>query len=329
MKLALFLQCAVALATARKVICTQTPDEIDFPNGVQRVALRTFSLDEPYLHDGLHSRWYDYGGDAVIKTDSYVRLTHDRPSQVGFVSSRLPLTATSFEVTVDFKISGKGNLYGDGMAIWITKERAQMGPVFGGPDMFDGLGLFIDTYKNNRPGITFPYMMAMHGDGKTHYNKDDDGKHNELAGCSVRGIHNGQNPSKVRITYIKDQLLKVELDFKDPGKWTTCFKVESPPVLPTSAYLSISAETGELSENHDIISVEVNNLFVLGDGAKGRPVGGKSNSKYHQTNSSKRSSSWFGFIVKLLSIGGGIYAVYKLYVALVSSKQAKKSDLMF
>lgn len=57
--------------------------------------------------------------------------------------------------------------------------------MFGSQDKFEGLGVFIDTYKNNRPGTVFPYVMAMIGDGKTAYDKDNDGKANELAGCSV------------------------------------------------------------------------------------------------------------------------------------------------
>ena len=60
------------------------------------------------------------------------------------------------------------------------------GTVFGSVDKFEGLGIFIDTYKNNRPGVVFPYVMAMLGDGQTTYDKDHDGKANELAGCSVQ-----------------------------------------------------------------------------------------------------------------------------------------------
>lgn len=69
--------------------------------------------------------------------------------------------------------------------MWLTKERAQGGDVFGFKDKFEGLGIFLDTYKNNRPGVVFPYVMAMLGDGKTPYDKENDGKANELAGCSV------------------------------------------------------------------------------------------------------------------------------------------------
>lgn len=86
---------------------------------------------------------------------------------------------------VEFKVHGQGNLYGDGFAMWLTKQRATPGPVFGSTDKFEGLGVFFDTYKNNRPGTVFPYIMAMNGDGQTAYDKDNDGKANELAGCSV------------------------------------------------------------------------------------------------------------------------------------------------
>ena len=72
------------------------------------------------------------------------------------------------------------------MALWVTKDRAQQGPVFGSMDRFEGLGLFIDTYKNNRPGVVFPYVMAMLGNNSVTYDKEHDGLANELAGCSVR-----------------------------------------------------------------------------------------------------------------------------------------------
>ena len=69
--------------------------------------------------------------------------------------------------------------------MWVTKERAEQGTVFGMKDRFEGLGIFFDTYRNNRPGTVFPYVMAMVGDGQTAYNKENDGRDQELAGCSV------------------------------------------------------------------------------------------------------------------------------------------------
>ena len=97
------------------------------------------------------------------------------------------MTATNWMIEVEFKIHGHGHLHGDGMAIWLTEERAKPGKVFGHTDNFNGLGIFIDTYKNQRPGTVFPYVMAMLGNSSVSYDKDHDGKNNELAGCSVCG----------------------------------------------------------------------------------------------------------------------------------------------
>lgn len=67
------------------------------------------------------------------------------------------------QIEWEFKIHGEGNLFGDGMALWITKQRALPGPVFGSVDKFEGLGVFFDTYKNSRHGAIFPYVSAMLG----------------------------------------------------------------------------------------------------------------------------------------------------------------------
>lgn len=55
-------------------------------------------LYQPYLDSHMQSRWFDYGGDTVIRVDQYIRLTADRRSQSGYIFSRVPLTATNWEV---------------------------------------------------------------------------------------------------------------------------------------------------------------------------------------------------------------------------------------
>jgi lectin, mannose-binding 2 len=134
----------------------------------------------------MSSRWFDFGGDTIIRADKYIRLASDAPSKSGWIFSRIPLTATNWEIEFEFAIHGKGHLHGDGFALWITNQRAQPGNVFGHTDQFEGLGIFFDTYKNNRPGVVFPYVMGMMGDGKTTYDSANDGKANEIGGCSVR-----------------------------------------------------------------------------------------------------------------------------------------------
>lgn len=245
----------------------------------------------------------------------YIRLTSDRPSQNGWLFSRVPLTATNWEIEVEFKIHGKNQLYGDGFAMWITKQRGQLGPVFGHADRFEGLGIFVDTYKNNRPGVVFPYVMAMFGDGQKSYDKNNDGKETELAGCSARGLRHSNIPTKMRLTYFQDKSLKLELQYKTVGDWLVCFEVDNPPAIPNIAYLGFSAETGELSDHHDIISVTSKNLYS--SPAASGPGKGNTRNQFKAKNSSDASGgSWTWFFTKIflffLVVGGG-YAGFTAY----------------
>lgn len=264
----------------------------------------------------MQSRWWDFGGDTIIRTDQYVRLASDKPSRTGWIFSRVPLTATNWEITVDFKISGQGSLYGDGFAMWLTKQRAAEGPVFGSIDKFEGLGVFFDTYKNNRPGSVFPWIMAMNGDGNTPYDKDNDGKANEVAGCSARGIRNANIPTKARFTYFQDQSLKLDLQYKAEDDWTECFEIPNFKVPPV-AYLGFSAETGELSDNHDIISVRTNNLYKhnTGSNAAAAAAGGGSTSGSSAPHRAKEGGSWTWFFMKFILFGLAITGGYVGYTA--------------
>jgi len=265
----------------------------------------------------MQSRWWDYGGSTIIRADQHIRLTGQHPSQAGWLFSRVPLTATNWEVEVDLKISGTGNLYGDGMAMWVTKSKGEMGTVFGMKDKFEGLGLFFDTYKNNRPGVVFPYVMAMVGDGETTYDQANDGKANELAGCSARGIRNTDFPTKAKVTYFQDKELTVELMYKKEDEWTRCFQVPNVK-LPSVAYLGFSAETGELSDKHDIITVETRNLYSP-SGRTGA-AGSKeySRGKGRPSKAQEGGVGWFWWFVRFFLFGivvAGAYVGYTVYRA--------------
>ncbi|KAI4112512.1 MAG: hypothetical protein LQ345_006345, partial [Seirophora villosa] len=287
------------------------------PGTIRTIPLRSHSLSAPYLDSDMQSRFFDFGGDTIIRADQYVRLTSDRQSQEGWLFSRLPLTATNWEIEIEFKIHGQGSLHGDGMAIWLTKQRAQIGPVFGSVDRFEGLGIFIDTYKNQRPGVVFPYVMAMVGNASVAYDKDHDGKENEIGGCSARGIRSASVPTKIRITYFTEKSLTVALQYKAENEWSDCFET-GPVPLPSVAYLGFSAETGELSDNHDIISVETKNKYINkyssdqaaagagGDssGASGDDAIGKGEGRGgRQFRQEKEAGSWKWFFFKVVVFG--------------------------
>ncbi|KAJ5641154.1 hypothetical protein N7528_000779 [Penicillium herquei] len=283
---------------------------------IKNIPLRTHTLTSPYLDSDFQSRWFDFGGDTLIRADKYIRLTADRPSQQGWIFSRVPLTATNWQIELEFEIHGAGTLHGDGFALWLTKQRATQGPVFGSTDKFEGLGIFFDTYKNNRPGVTFPYVMAMMGDGETSYDQAHDGKGTELAGCSARGLRNAPVPTKARLTYFQDKSLSLELQYKTEDSWVECFSLNAEDAniaIPSVAYLGLSAETGELSDNHDIVSIKVDNLYTVGrnngggsrgsDNSRGRGRSGTVKPK-------KKKSSWTWFLFKTLMFLGAIVGAY-------------------
>lgn len=61
-----------------------------------------------------------------------------------------PLMVRNWDLQVHFKVHGKGkDLFGDGFAIWYTKDKEILGPVFGSKDYFHGLAVILDTYSNH------------------------------------------------------------------------------------------------------------------------------------------------------------------------------------
>ncbi|KAF5357380.1 hypothetical protein D9758_005926 [Tetrapyrgos nigripes] len=269
------------------------------------VQLRTHSIFAPYIDQDLQNRWWDFGADAYINTNKYIRLTRNKPSEMGWLWSRLPLTASNWVVEVEFKVSGESShLFGDGMVIWLAKDRAKPGPVMGSVDNFNGLGVFLDTYANTRHPYAFPRIYAILGNGQTSYNHDSDGEEQQLGACSAN-YRRTNVATKLKITYVKDTFLDVKVQYKAWDDWSDCFFVEGIS-LPSSPYLGFSAQTGDVSDNHDIIAISTYSAIT------------KSLSKDSQSSSKSRvsvpgisSSSWSGFFFKLfLLIGvcvGGYY----------------------
>lgn len=280
----------------------------DINQGESVIPLRTHSIYVPYIDQDLQNRWFDFGADTVVNTNKHIRLTHDRQSQTGWLWSRLPLTSKNWQVEFEFKIDGSNpSLYGDGMAVWFTTDRAKPGPVFGFIDKFEGLGIFFDTYANSRQPHSFPYVMAMMGDGKTEYDHDNDGKANHLAGCEA-DIRGRSIATKARITYYKNTYLEVKLQYKAWDQWEPCFTIPN-VTIPAVAYLGFSALTGEVCDAHNIISVTTNNIISV------PPRVHKPITQQHQDST---ASSWSGFLFVLKVIAtsafiGVLILIYRMY----------------
>ncbi|KAK1787918.1 hypothetical protein P4O66_016401 [Electrophorus voltai] len=225
---------------------------------------REYSLSKPYQGIGVSgSSHWELMGDSIVTADQ-VRLTPDVQSKQGAVWSRIPCNLKDWELQVHFKIHGQGkkNLNGDGLAVWYTKERMQKGPVFGNKDFFTGLGVFIDTYPNEEKHIEriFPYVLATVGNGTIGYDHERDGRPTELGGCNAM-VRNLKHDTFLFIRYVRRRLT-VMIDIDGQHEWRDCLDI--PGVrLPLGYYFGASALTGDLSDNHDLISMKLYQLTVL------------------------------------------------------------------
>lgn len=122
----------------------------------------------------------------------------------------------------------------------------------------------------------------------------------------------------------------LELQYKVEGEWTQCFDVPNVKI-PAVSYLGFSAETGELSDNFDIISVETKNLYNAAQAGTQRTAPdtskpGRKNNKnkdYSQTGSST-GGSWTWFFVKFLIFGAVCAAGFVGFTMYRGSKRSNR-----
>ena len=137
----------------------------------------------------------------------------------------------------------------------------------------------------------------------------------KLIHAQARGLRTASIPTKARLTYFQDTSLRLDLQYKKADEWLECFTLGA-VAIPSVAYLGFSAETGELTDNHDIVSVDVRNLYAQPD--KEAPQGSRRGSGRgrKQKMSGEGGGSWGWMFFKVLMffglIGGG-YAGYNFW----------------
>ncbi|CAL1547677.1 unnamed protein product [Lymnaea stagnalis] len=220
---------------------------------------REHSLTKPYQGSGMGVPHWDFLGSTIV-TNSHIRLTPDRQSKFGAIWNNVHCSSQNWELHIQFKVHGSGKaLFGDGFAVWYTRERMQPGSVFGSIDRFVGLAVFLDTYSNhNGPhNHNHPYISAMISNGSLQYDHDTDGTHTQLAGCEAQ-FRNKNYDTYLAIRYERN-LLTVSTDIDNKSGWKECFSV-SGIKLPIGYYFGVSAATGDLADNHDVISIKFYDL---------------------------------------------------------------------
>ncbi|CAJ0929971.1 unnamed protein product [Ranitomeya imitator] len=105
----------------------------------------------------------------------------------------------------------------------------------------------------------FPYVSAMVSNGSLSYDHTRDGRPTELGGCTAM-VRNLNHDTFLVIRYVKRRLT-IMIDIDGKQEWRDCLDV--PGVrLPRGYYFGASAATGDLTDNHDIISLKVYQISV-------------------------------------------------------------------
>ncbi|KAK7442441.1 hypothetical protein BaRGS_00040523 [Batillaria attramentaria] len=196
--------------------------------------------------------FWEYSGDALAG-DEGIRITPSLRSKKGAVWSKNQLVSPNWQIEVALRVTGRGRIGADGMAIWFTESKGQEGNVFGSSDHWRGLGVFLDSFDNDNQHNN-PYIMAIVNDGTLAFDHMSDGSSQQLGGC-LRDFRNKPFPVRVRIEYYK-QALTVMVNnglSNKPEDFELCLRAVN-VVLPGAGYLGVSAATGGLADDHDVLS---------------------------------------------------------------------------
>jgi mannose-binding lectin 2 len=226
----------------------------------------THSFEPPFNHidpSGARSVSKDWkiGGVASVNTN-FMRLTPDRQSKKGSVWSRKPLGVTTFSSVFTFRISGQGKkFFGDGMALWFMQQPYYVeGEFHGSIERFTGFGIIFDTFKNTE-------TLAFHRDISIVYNDGDKTQAfmiEKKQGCDAniryheeRGDFSVSSSSRAKVVVMDGTSVSVLIDAKNDGNFAQCASMELPLAKDWSqnAYVGVSASTGQLADNHDVLSL--------------------------------------------------------------------------
>jgi lectin, mannose-binding 1 len=201
--------------------------------------------------------------DAIASSES-VRIAPSLRSQKGAVWTKEKTNFDWWEIDVAFRVSGRGRIGADGLAIWFVTEKGDYnGEVFGSSDKWNGLGIFFDSFDNDNKHNN-PYIMAVVNDGTRNFDHQNDGGTQALAGC-LRDFRNKPFPTRARIEYYQNVLTVLFHNgmTNNDQDYEMCLRAEN-VILPKSGYFGMSAATGGLADDHDVFHFLTTSLHPPG-----------------------------------------------------------------
>lgn len=236
------------------------------PSGVQSIKLDRQSFSGPFnkidrAGNRLINDTWAYGGATEI-LKNFIRLTPDRQSQQGFIWNSEPLETDTFSAVLQFRISGQGKKwFGDGMALWMTQRPYHtQGNNHGFTSDFVGVGIIIDTFVNpDHKGGHKDVTIQINDGTKTLEVLQEEKK----IGCDAAFRYHEESAhfdpvfsaSRLRIV-VTGNKLKLDVDPKSTAEWVPCYEGDLSFATGwlSSVTLGITASTGGLADNHDVLS---------------------------------------------------------------------------
>ncbi|XP_068608836.1 protein ERGIC-53 [Brachionichthys hirsutus] len=212
-----------------------------------------YSFKGPHLSqsDGNIPFWI-HTGNAIPSADQ-VRITPSLRSQKGSVWTKNRVGFEHWEAEVTFRVSGRGRTGADGLAVWFAADQGLDGPVYGAADLWNGVGIFFDSFDNDGKKNN-PAVVVVGNNGKLVYDHENDGTTQSLGTC-LRDFRNKPYPVRARITYYRKTLTVMINNGFTPDKddYELCTKVDD-MVVPGDGFFGLSAATGGLADDHDVLS---------------------------------------------------------------------------
>ncbi|XP_075715541.1 protein ERGIC-53-like [Rhinoderma darwinii] len=230
-----------------------------------------YSFKGPHvtLPDGTIPFWGTYG-DAISGPDE-VRLVPSLKNHKGSMWTKNISSFPHWEVEMSIRISGHGREGAEGLAFWYTREKGELGTVYGSADLWDGIAIIFDTFDHDSKGNN-PAIVIVGNNGKLHYDHLRDGSNQALGTC-VEHFRNTIRPFRTKITYYKRTLrIFVQTGFSPSSNaFELCAEVPD-MVIPSTGYFGISAATSALADDHDVHSFLVYSLSTTWEESPGSQI---------------------------------------------------------
>lgn len=231
----------------------------------QQQILRRFEYKHSFRIPNLAQRdgtipFWTVAGDAIASGEQ-LRLAPSMRSRKGLAWNKRQFIASDhFELEVALKVTGQGRIGADGMALWYTSQQGTLGPVFGANDYWTGMGIMLDSFDNDGARNN-PTVSLMINDGTRTFDHQTDGSSQVLSSCQ-KDFRNKQFPVYLKVNYLRNVLTVLVSDGMSPTpRYELCIRAEN-IFLPKSGFFGVSAATGGLADDHDVLDFSVFSLFT-------------------------------------------------------------------